>query len=424
MGIRTKLNPMGGTSMGSSIGKIEKVSASDNTTWVITENGDLYGCGRNDYGQQGSGDTNNVTIFTKRASGVADVQATNFTTWYLTTSGDLYGCGYNLYGQQGNGNSTNVLEFTKRASNVSKFFGGDSTTWYMNTSNELYGCGYNDYGQQGSGDTTNVKTFTKRASNVSKFSASGVTTWYSIRSGSTLYLYGCGWNNHGQQGRGDTNNVTTFAQRMYAIEDVFTCSGSTTWVFGNGSSLFGCGWNTYGQQGSGGTSDALQFFERVAAPYAKAVSCSGYTTWYINRTNELYGCGYNNYGQQGSGTSGSGTNVLTFTKRMDDILKIKCTTDSTWCVKWEGDSYCLYGCGNNSLGQQGSGTSGSGTQVTTFTKRANNLKSSDSFVCSPYTTWYIDDNKDLYGCGYNYYGQQGNGTSGSGTQVSTFTKRN
>jgi len=35
-------------------------------------------------------------------------------TWYLTTSGDLYGCGNNNYGQQGSGDTTDVLTFTKR----------------------------------------------------------------------------------------------------------------------------------------------------------------------------------------------------------------------------------------------------------------------------------------------------------------------
>lgn len=40
--------------------------------------------------------------------------------------------------------------------------------------------------------------------------------------------------------------------------------------------------------------------------------------------------------------------------------------------------------------------------------------------CSTYTTWYIDSNNDLYGCGYGYEGRQG---SGDTTNVLTFTKR-
>ena len=49
------------------------VFSSDNTTWILTSMGDLYGCGNGAAGQQGSGDTANVTTFTKRASNVKEV---------------------------------------------------------------------------------------------------------------------------------------------------------------------------------------------------------------------------------------------------------------------------------------------------------------------------------------------------------------
>lgn len=48
-----------------------------------------------------------------------------------------------------------------------------------------------------------------------------------------------------------------------------------------------------------------------------SVSVSNYTTWYIDKSGNLYGCGLNGQGQQGSGDT---TNVLTFTKRIEEIL--------------------------------------------------------------------------------------------------------
>ena len=48
------------------------------------------------------------------AKGEAQIACSTDTTWYLTTTGDLYGCGSNNYGQQGSGDTTNVLTFTKR----------------------------------------------------------------------------------------------------------------------------------------------------------------------------------------------------------------------------------------------------------------------------------------------------------------------
>ena len=129
------------------------VFSSGSTTWILTSKGDLYGCGYGYYGGQGSGNTSNVLVFTKRASNVKTVSCSQDTTWYIDNNNNLYGCGRNNYGQQGSGtsgSSTNVAVFTKRASNVKTVSCSYYTTWYIDTSNNLYGCGYGDAGQQGS----------------------------------------------------------------------------------------------------------------------------------------------------------------------------------------------------------------------------------------------------------------------------------
>ena len=141
------------------------VFTSASTTWILTSKGDLYGCGWNSYGQQGSGDTTHVLNFTKRASNVKKVSCSELTTWYIDNNNELYGCGTNGYGQQGSGDTTRVLTFTKRASNVKEVNCSDMTTWYIDNNNNHYGCGRNSYGQQGSGDSgysTDVLNFTKR----------------------------------------------------------------------------------------------------------------------------------------------------------------------------------------------------------------------------------------------------------------------
>ena len=93
---------------------------------------------------------------------VDKVCCSDYTTWYITDSGDLYGCGNNYFGQQGSGERVDVLAFTKRASNVKEVACSDDTTWYIDNNNNLYGCGLNDNGQQGSGGTSSVLTFTEK----------------------------------------------------------------------------------------------------------------------------------------------------------------------------------------------------------------------------------------------------------------------
>lgn len=71
------------------------------TTWYIDSLGKLYGIGLNNYGQQGSGNTTNVTSFTARESAneVIKVYCDHGNTYYLTLDGTLYGTGYNFDGQ-------------------------------------------------------------------------------------------------------------------------------------------------------------------------------------------------------------------------------------------------------------------------------------------------------------------------------------
>jgi len=103
--------------------------------------------------------------------------------------------------------------------------------------------------------------------------------------------------------------------------------------------------------------------------------------------------------------------------RKTGVKTISAGNSTTWCIDNNND---LYGCGNNYYGQQGNGTSGSGTDVLTFTKRASNVK---DILYTGDVTWYMNESNNVYGCGYNLYGQQGNGESGSNKNVTSFTKR-
>ena len=335
------------------------IFASDSTTWILTSKGDLYSCGRNSSGQQGSGDTSDVLVFTKRASNVKEVSCSEDTTWYIDTSNNLYGCGANHVGQQGSGDSggsAKVLTFTKRASNVKTVSCTDSETWYIDNNNDLYGCGANSYGQQGSGtsgNSTNVLVFTKRASNVKTVSCTYLTTWYIDNNNN---LYGCGYGWDGLQGSGNNSDVLTFTKRASNVKKV-SCSRYTTWYVDNNNNLYGCGDGWYGQQGSGNTNSVYTFTKR--AENVKTVSCSQNATWYIDNNNDLYGCGRNSCGQQGSGDT---NNVLTFTKRAENVKTVSCSEGTTWYMDNNNN---FYGCGDNSCGNQGSGDT---ANVLTFTK--------------------------------------------------------
>ena len=95
----------------------------------------LYGTGYGGYGQQGSGTTTGVLQFTQRLPDetIASVSASSNTTWIVTDNGKLYGCGHNIGGQQGNGTTTDVTQFTQRLTGetIASVSANNSTTWVL-----------------------------------------------------------------------------------------------------------------------------------------------------------------------------------------------------------------------------------------------------------------------------------------------------
>jgi len=354
------------------------VYSSSETTWLLTKDGRLYGCGHNQYGQQGSGDTSDVNVFTQRMPGltIASVYCSNKTTWFITTEGKLYGCGSDDAGQQGNGkNDVKESTFTQKfydpdaknnpISGIVSFSCSSDTTWFVTTDGYLYGCGSNGFGQQGDNDDLGrwVETFTRKSynpysgvfktiENAKSVACSSYTTWCVTTDG---VLYGCGDN----QGTATSSSKNRFAQWYYdsegknPIENVKSvyCSMSTTWIITTDGKLYGCGDGTYGQQGSGNTDPVKRFTPRMPDLTVKSVYCSNRATWFVTTDGKLYGCGYGICGQQGSGDT---SDVNVFTQRMPEltIASVASSNFTTWFVTSDGE---LYGCGFGYYGQQGNG---------------------------------------------------------------------
>ena len=299
---------------------VAMVSTSGYTTWAVTTDGKLFGCGSNGRGQQGSGSSSpsNVTTFTQRLDNenISMVSCTSNTTWAVTTDGKLFGCGSSDEGKQGISQASDVTTFTQRLSTetVAMVSCSSNTTWAVTTDGKLFGCGDNYYGQQGDGTTTDVTTFTQRLTNetVAMVFCSPNTTWAVTTDGK---LFGCGSNNAGLQGDGTTTDVTTFTQRLSTetVAMVF-CSSITTWAVTTDGKLFGCGNNGKGQQGNGNSGGSITTFtQRLSTESVAIISGSPQVTWAVTTDGKLFGCGYNDHGQQSKGDKTG--YVISFTQR-------------------------------------------------------------------------------------------------------------
>ena len=138
---------------------------------ILKNDGTLWGCGSNGAGQLGLGDNNYRTTFTQvttNADNIKEIYCGGGYTFILENDGTLWGCGRNDYGQLGLGDTTNRTIFTQITTNVDdikEIYCGPNYTIMLKNDGTLWGTGHNSNGRLGLGDTTNRTTFTKVTTN-------------------------------------------------------------------------------------------------------------------------------------------------------------------------------------------------------------------------------------------------------------------
>ena len=236
-------------------------------TFILKNDGTLWGCGRNNEGQLDLGDNtdrNTFTQITTNTDDIKEIYCCSYHTLILKNDGTLWGCGWNGYGQLGLGDTTNRTTFTQIATNtdnIKEIYCGFNHTIILKKDGTLWSTGYNGDSKLGLGDTTNRTTFTQvttNADNIKSVYYGGDHTFI-LKNDDTLW--GCGNNGDGQLGLGDTTNRTTFTQittNTDNIKDVY-CGGSYTIILKNDGTLWDCGLNSDGRLGLGNTTNKNTF---------------------------------------------------------------------------------------------------------------------------------------------------------------------
>jgi alpha-tubulin suppressor-like RCC1 family protein len=183
-----------------------KLYVGQNSSYYIDENGDLFGTGRNDYGQLGLGDNNNREFFTLIRNNVLLVEPGYNHTFIIYDDGNgkvLAGSGENLSGQLGLGDHTHRNVFTDVQIDIEtppyyEISTGDKHTM-LKLGNSMYGTGYYSEGQlgfDGTGiffnftDITAYHTYTKNF-----FCGLDYTFGFHDINSSALYAFGNNLNN-------------------------------------------------------------------------------------------------------------------------------------------------------------------------------------------------------------------------------------
>ena len=217
-------------------------------TIVLMTNGNIYGCGYNDSGQLGNGTRNDFNEDLVKMNDVSgnipeSISSGSLHTIVKMTNGDIYGCGANDWGQLGLGNGTanKITTLTKMvmptdvSGNIPESMSsGREHTIVKMTNRRIYGCGFGLYGALGNNSSNNFRSLVKMidiSGNIPESVSCGVN--HTIVLMTNGYIYGCGWNGEGQLG--DETNINTRYTLVKMVDKYPTITNFSipTKTFGN-----------------------------------------------------------------------------------------------------------------------------------------------------------------------------------------------
>jgi len=144
--------------------EIKNIWLSQDTSFVITKENDLFACGANQYGQLGLGDKDDRNFFTSVSSltksevtdkdcVIDNMWLSSETSFALTTKGVLLSCGANYAGQLGRGHGNSESEFKPidirflQGKRINEMRVTERTSVMRSENKNVFACGENKEGK-------------------------------------------------------------------------------------------------------------------------------------------------------------------------------------------------------------------------------------------------------------------------------------
>ena len=341
-----------------------QVSAGPNHTVALNSLGRIYVCGNNSFGQLGVIDLSHRSTLTQAGSGNTWVNISaasgNYTS-AIKNDGTLWMCGNNQFGQLGQNNTSNYSSLVQVGSlaNVNTWTaianGGifnpvmsavksDGTLW-------MWGC--NSYGTLGFGDITHRYSPTQLGtdSNWAKVVqiATEIPKVFAIKTDGSMWSCGYGGYQLGTS-QASLAKTSTFSQVAGSWSQVAIGGGSSGAAYGikTDGSLWSWGTSVHGSLGNiSMTSSSVPRSIAVATSNWASVAAGIYTGLAVNSAGELWTWGSNSYGQLGLNTS------TTFVS-----TPVQVATDTNWKQVFAADHVAFALKNNGTLWAWGSNTNG------------------------------------------------------------------
>ncbi|XP_017798859.1 PREDICTED: probable E3 ubiquitin-protein ligase HERC4 [Habropoda laboriosa] len=295
--------------------EIEQIACGENYTVVITQNGKVYSCGNNDYGQLGHEKGRkrlqlipglDAFVFKKASCGAHHTLAVN--EW-----GQLFSWGSNAEGQLGL-NSKNQMECSPRmvktlgTSTVVQVACGKKHALALTNNGELYSWGFNSEGQLGLGTDVECELKPKLISTLIGVPIAFIACggYHSIAISKSGAVFGWGKNMFGQLGLNDTQNrnLPCLLQTLQNAKVCYAACGEefSTFLTLDGG-VFTCGAGMYSQLGHGSNTNEIlprQVMELMGSTVTQISCGKRHTLALVSSRGRIYAWGLGGAGQLGN----------------------------------------------------------------------------------------------------------------------------
>ena len=178
---------------------------------IITNDSNLWSCGRNDLGQLCHVDKESRSNPQKTSfSNISNISAGNFHSLFQNNRGEIFAFGFNVVGQCGLGHfdspqiTPSLIPIAP--SNIVQFACAYHQSLFLDSDGNVFSAGHNEFGQLGLGHNTNQNVLNK-IPNIPpiKIISCVNRSCYLIDFEGNLWSFG--YNTFGQLGHGDTTNL-------------------------------------------------------------------------------------------------------------------------------------------------------------------------------------------------------------------------
>ena len=312
----------------------------------------------------------------------------------VTDTGDLYTWGDNEYGQLGDGTQEDRSVPQKIMSNVSFVTTAPMNTACITNDDELYVWGRGYIGD-GSGESDCATTPVMIMGDVASVSIASNYEMSCITKNGDLYT----WGDNSVATLGIDSGSGPYYHPMMVMSNVadVQISQHTTMVLTTEGDLYSCGMGGMGGLGDG-TNDVRRYYLKKIMSNVRSMAYARSVWTAVTEDGDLYAWGYDGNCLLIGGERSSNVPV----KIMTNVKDARPYVDIITAITEDG---ALYNWGVDEAGGIGNG----GYSDSSAPVKNNTITNADKLVSGSWTHGCITSDGDLYMWGYNKYGQLGTG---------------